>query len=118
MEDKKEKKTKKKGYVVLNTLLIALLLIAFLGIGYAVGSTQILKGIDLNKTGTIEKSKTTSGEVENLSIVDKRISKALRGFEQIGLNPEEIYESDVTKLSKKELIITALKGLEYEQINY
>ena len=53
MEDKKEKKTKKKGYVVLNTLLIALLLIAFLGIGYAVGSTQILKGIDLNKTGTI-----------------------------------------------------------------
>lgn len=117
-EEKKTKKPKKKGYIVLNTILIVLLLIAFLGIGYAVGSTQMLKGFDLNNKGAVEKSKTTSSKVENLSIVDKRIAKALRSFEQIGLNPEDIYESDVTKLSKKELIITALKGLEFEQINY
>ena len=115
-EKKEKKREKESGHIVLNTILIVILLIAFLGIGFAVGSSQILKGSNGNKQSTTEK--TTTGKLNNLSVIDENVTEALKTFEQMGFAPEDAYESDVTKLTKKELIITALKGLANEQINY
>jgi len=117
-EKKETKKVKESGHIVLNTILIVILLIAFLGIGFAVGSSQILKGLNGNKQTTTEKAKSTETKSNNLSVIDENVTEALKTFEQMGFAPEDAYESDVTKLTKKELIITALKGLANEQINY
>ena len=117
-EVKEKKKRKKRSNKVITTFLIILLLVAFLGIGFAVGSQQLLKeftkqtGVDPIETAN-EKNQT-----ENLSVIDERVTEALRSFQQMGFNPEDSFETDVTKLTKKELIITALKGLAFEQINY
>ena len=117
-EEKEIKTEKNSGHIVLNTILIIILLIAFLGIGFAVGSTEILKGLNPNKEVTTVKDKTTSSKTNNLSVIDERVTEAIKVYEQVVFNPEDAYESDVTKLTKKELIITALKGLANEQINY
>ena len=117
-EKEVKKKRKKSSNKILTTFLIILLLIAFLGIGFAIGSTQLLKEFTkrtgVNSTETAKDKK----QIENISIIDERVTEAIRSFEQIGFNPEDSFESDVTKLTKKELIITALKGLAFEQINY
>lgn len=118
-EEVKEKKRKKKrSNKVITTLLIILLLIAFLGIGFAIGTTELLKeftkqtGVDATETANDKMNKS------NLSVYNETVIEALKGFEQIGFVPEDAYESDITKLTKKELVVTALKGLENEQINY
>ena len=112
-KEKKNQKENKKSNKLLTTLLVILLLISFLGIGFAIGSTQLLKEVRKNNNVNESKEKT-----KNISIVDENVSEAIKSFQQIGLEPEEVLESDVTKLTKKELIITALKGLAFEQINY
>jgi len=118
LEEKGKKRKRKGSNKVVTTILIMLLLVAFLGIGFAIGSAQLLKeftkqtGVDPIEVAN-EKNQT-----ENLSVIDDRVTEALRSFQQMGFNPEDSFESDLTKLTKKELIITALKGLAFEQINY
>ncbi len=117
-EKEVKKKRKKASNKILTTLLIVLLLIAFLGIGFAIGSAQLLKEFT-KQTGvdpieTVKEKKQT----ENISIIDERVTEALKTFQQMGFEPEDSFETDVTKLTKKELILTALKGLANEQINY
>ena len=115
IEEKPTKKRKKKGNVVLTTLLIIVLLVAFLGIGFAIGSTEVFKKIATtnDKGETVIKSTT-----ESLSIYDEKVTEALKGFEQLGFNPEDSYTSKITDITKKDLVVTALKGLKNEQINY
>ena len=117
-KEKKEKnKKKKKGYVVLNTILIVLLLIAFLGIGIAVGTTNVIKEINNNSSET-HIGTTTKCIAKSLSIYDDKVIEALYRFNQLGFEPENSYESKLTDLTKKDLIITALKGIKNEQINF
>lgn len=117
-EEKVKKKRKKASNKILTTLLIVLLLFAFLGIGFAIGSTQLLKEFKKPKGVSTTEKDTTTEEFQNISIIDKRITEALKSFQQMGFAPEDSFETNVTKLTKKELIITALKGLANEQINY
>ena len=117
-EPKKRKKKKESSNKVLTTILIVLLLLSFLGIGFAVGSTQLFKEYKKAKgVSTIENGTLDEG-FQNISIIDERVKEVVKDFQQIGFTPEDSYESDITQIDKKGLIITALKGLAYEQINY
>ncbi len=116
IEKKETKKRKKGSNKVLTTILIVILLVAFLGIGFAIGSAQLLK--EFTKQTGIDPTETEKTTIENLSVYDERITGALKGFEQIGFVPEEAYTTSITDIDKKGLIVTALKGLENEQINF
>lgn len=104
-------KEKKNNHIWLVTILVILLLIAFLGIGYAIGSTKTLE----SSTKIINDKKPTS---KNLSITDPIVEETINSFNQIGKNPEDMYETSKKDLTKREIIATALKGLDNNQINY
>ena len=117
-EPKKTKKKKESSNKVLTTILIILLLISFLGIGFAIGSTQLLKEYKKAQGASTTENGTPNEETKNISIIDERVKDVVKDFQQIGFTPEDSYESNITQIDKKGLIITALKGLAYEQINY
>ena len=106
----------KKGNILLKILGAIIILAIGVGVGY-LSNSYIMKADNKKEMGKNSK-KEVKTEVKTLSVYDSEVLKATESFEKIGVNASKKFNFNIKDINKKEVIMTAILGLDQEQINY